>query len=137
MSLFKKLQKRLNFQMPGGSENSTGLKIGGALAMGGGPLMFDKEVLGARGSTKNFGLSVDREKEYKMDERNAEAAGASRDAARATEEQAQVAAKRVQEGQLANRRRGKRFAYGYDRSGNADMLGGAGASDAPKSLLGY
>ena len=143
-SFFKKLLKRSQVPFPGGkgNENKTGFKLGGALALGPvlgpiNPLSLDKDVLGARGSTKTFGLSVDREKEYKIDTANETAADANRDAARATEEQAQVAAKRVQEGQLANRRRNKRFAYGYDRSGAAGLLGGSGADGAPKTLLGY
>lgn len=144
MSLFKKLSKRIGVPVPGGKDGkySKLFKIGGALAAGPAlgpvnPFSMDKDVLGARGSFSNPGLSVDRAKEYKTDARNEAAAEVARSNARDQEERAQADAKRMQEGQLAERRRKKRFAYGYDRASNAGGLGGGGADGGQKTLLGY
>ena len=81
MSLFKKLLKRANIQMPGGStgEYSKVLKIGAAFG-GAAPAMLDEEVIGARGSAKMLGRSVDQAKDKKIGD------------ALAVEQQQQVAA---------------------------------------------
>jgi hypothetical protein len=142
MSLFKKLGKRLRIQLPGGTIGKYGKvgKILGALAIGPvagpvNPLSMDPEVLGARGSARrgSFGLSVDRAKEYKIDEVN-------ENARVATETAAQDAARKAQEGQVEERQRRRRFAYGYNRAsgGSSGGLGGAGdAGGGQKTLLGY
>lgn len=133
----KKLLKRLP-NIPGGKV----AKIGGALAAGPvfgpvNPFALDPEVIGARGSAKRPGLSVDQAQVYKQDERDAATAEGVRVAAAEREGAAQTEAQRVQEGQLAERRRKKRFAYGYDRAGDAGGLGGVGDAGGQKTLLGY
>ena len=147
MSLFKKLLKKaqVKLPMPGGTTGKYAKfgKIGAALALGPAlgpvnPASMDPEVLGARGSASRPGASVDRAKEYKIDETNAGIAANTAAAAAATEASAQEQAQLVQRSQLAARRRNKRFAYGYDRaSGGGDLGGTGGAAGDQKTLLGY
>ena len=138
---------KFNLPLPGGTVGKFGKvgKIGAALAVGPilgpiNPYATDSEVLGARGSAKKgtFGQSVDRAKEYKIDETNAGIAADTAATATATEASAQEQAQLVQRSQLAARRRNKRFAYGYDRaSGGGDLGGTGGAAGDQKTLLGY
>lgn len=92
---FAKLGQRLKLPLPGGSGGEYGKagKILGALAMGPAlgpvnPLSMDPEVLGARGSVKNPGLSVDEAKQQTLGEWRESAAS------EAAAEQARVDAKR-------------------------------------------
>ena len=142
-SLFKKLSKRLKLPMPGGTlgKYATVGKVGAALALGPAlgpvnPFSMDPDVIGARGSAKKPGLSVAREQEYAQDERTAVAAEGARVAAAGVETEAQLAAKRAQDEQLAARRRAKQFAYGYNRSQAGGLGGAGGAAGGQKTLLG-
>ena len=70
MSFFKKLFKKAKLPMPGGTigKYSKAGKIGAALALGPvlgpiNPVSMDKDVIGARGSAKMLGRSVDQAKD--------------------------------------------------------------------------
>lgn len=68
----EKLLKRFRQPLPGGTAEKYGTagKVGAALfggaAIGPNPAMLDPDVIGARGSAKMIGRSVDQEKDKKM-----------------------------------------------------------------------
>ena len=70
MGMFKSLSKRLKLPLPKGMEKyGTGLKVGATLMAIPGlqqSASLDPDVLGARGSTKEFGRSVDQAKDKTM-----------------------------------------------------------------------
>lgn len=68
MGVFKSLSKRLKLPMPGGTvgKYSTGFKTLGALTFNNPGTLLDPDVLGARGSLKDPGRSVDQAKDKTM-----------------------------------------------------------------------
>lgn len=102
---FKKLMKRMKLPVPGGTVGkfSKAGKIGAALALGPilgpvNPVSMDPEVLGARGSAKDIGLSVDEAEQRKLgDIREMDAATAAQEQAKKVAEQQAITDRLAQE----------------------------------------
>jgi hypothetical protein len=121
MSFKKLFRKQLGrLKLPGGK----GVKIAGALS-GAAPFMFDPEVLGARGSAKDLGKSVDEAKADKAGEaREAEAQRQIEERAAADEVQRE-GARRLQEEEEQRRRLREASTGGF---ASTVLSGGAGTS---------
>lgn len=96
---------RLKLKLPGGTAGKYGKvgKIVAALGVGPvlgpvNPLAMDPEVLGARGSAQNYGLSVDEAKQQKLgDIKEMDAATAAQEQAKKAAEQQAIAERLAQE----------------------------------------
>lgn len=125
MSL-KKLLKKFKLPLPKGLEKyGTGLKVGQALMPG--PLQqaasLDPDVLGARGSAKMLGRSVDQAKDKKFSE-EAEVNHQRQTAAAAAAAAAEEPFKLMRESQVnALKRKGRRASILTSSQGASDPLG--------------
>ena len=130
MGFFKKLSKRLRLPVPGGTAGKYGKvgKIGAALALGPilgpiNPASMDPDVVGARGSAKMIGRSVDQAEDKKAgdiaaaDQQQKAAAAA---AAAAAEEPFNIAKEAQRKGLL---RKGRRASILTSSQGASDPLG--------------
>lgn len=125
MGLFKKLLKQSKLPMPGGTagKNSKGLKIGAALTFNNPGSLLDPEVLGARGSIKDLGRSVDQAKAKTISDANTvatEQKAAAAAAAAAAEEPFNLAKESQKKGLL---RKGRRSSILTSTQGSSDPLG--------------
>ena len=127
MSLFKNLAKKLKIPLPKGLEKyGTGLKVGATLLGIPGvsqSASLDPAVLGARGSTKELGRSVDQAKDKSLLEANI-ASDAQQKAAAAAAAAAEEPFTKSKESQLqALKRKGRRSSILTSSQGAADPLG--------------
>ena len=120
----KKFLQRFKLPMPGGTAEKYGTvgKIGAAF-LGPSPVALDPDVLGARGSAKDIGRSVDQAKDKKMSDDFAMAQQQKADAAAAAaaaEEPFNVAKESQRKGLL---RKGRRSSILTSSQGASDPLG--------------